>query len=58
MLDYPQPIFFKSKRYYICNPEGKEKVFAYTDPELKNLVKINGKTLMFRVIDLKDVLIK
>jgi len=51
-------ISYKDKKYYIEDPIEKEKVFAYSDPELKNLVKINGKTLMFKVKDIKDMLIK
>jgi hypothetical protein len=51
-------ILFKSKKYYIENPEGKQKVFAYLDSGLRQVAKINGKTLMFRVQDLKDILIK
>lgn len=51
-------ILFKSKKYYIENPEGKQKVFAYLDSGLRQAAKINGNTLMFRVQDLKDILIK
>jgi hypothetical protein len=51
-------ILFKSKKYYIENPKGKQKVFAYLDSGLRQVAKINGNTLIFRVQDLKDVLIK
>ncbi len=53
-----QLVFFKSKKYYTENPKGKQKVFAYLDSGLRQVAKINGNTLMFRVQDLKDVLIK
>jgi hypothetical protein len=51
-------ILFKSKKYYIENPKGKQKVFAYLDSGLRQVAKINGNILMFRVQDLKEVLIK
>lgn len=58
IINESQSIMFKSKKYYIDNPEGKEKVFAYNDPELKQVAKLNGKTLMFKTTDIEDLLIK
>ena len=58
IINESQSIIFKSKKYYIDNPEGKEKVFAYNDPELKQVAKLNGKTLMFKTTDIEDLLIK
>jgi hypothetical protein len=57
-INESQSVMFKNKKYYIENPEGKEKVFAFLDPELKQIAKINNKTLMFNVKDLDDNLIK
>jgi hypothetical protein len=57
-INESQSIMFKSKKYYIDNPEGKEKVFAYNDPELKQVAQLNGKTLMFKTTDIEDMLIK
>ena len=57
-INESQFILFRSKKYYIDNPEGKGKVFAYNDPELKQVAKLNGKTLMFKTTDIEDLLIK
>jgi hypothetical protein len=56
-INESQTIIFKDRKYYIENPKGKEKVFAFSDPELKQIVKINNKTLMFNIKDLEDILI-
>ena len=53
-----QTIEYKGKKYYIEDPEGKERVFAYSDPQLQQVVKVNGKTLMFKTEDVEDMLIK
>lgn len=53
-----QEIEYKGKKYYIESPEGKEKVFAYLDKELKQVAKIGDKTLMFNTKDIEDKLIK
>jgi hypothetical protein len=57
-MNESQSITYKSKTYYIEDTEGKQKIFAYSDPELKQVAKINGKTLMFNTKDIKDMLIK
>lgn len=53
-----QTIEYKGKKYYIEDPEGKERVFAYSDPQLQQVVKVNGKTLMFKTKDIGDSLVK
>jgi hypothetical protein len=53
-----QTIEYKGKKYYIENPKGKERVFAYSDPQLQQVAKVNGKTLMFKTEDVEDMLIK
>jgi len=53
-----QSVQYKGKTYYTENPEGKSSVFAYTDKDLKQVAKVNGKTLKFNTKDLEDKLIK
>jgi YHS domain-containing protein len=53
-----QTIEYRGKKYYIESPEGKEKVFAYTDPQLQQVAKVSGKSLMFKTKDVEDMLIK
>lgn len=53
----PLPIKYKGKTYWI-QPSTTKKVFAYLDKELKNVAKINGKTLMFPTKHIEDKLIK
>jgi hypothetical protein len=47
---------YKGNPYWIEDPIDKLKVFAYKDKELTQLVKINGKTLMFKTKELEDKL--
>lgn len=47
---------YKGEIYWIEDPDDKSKVFAYKDKELTQLVKINGKTLMFKTKELEDKL--
>jgi hypothetical protein len=48
---------YKGNSYWIEDPIDKLNVFAYKDKELTQLVKINGKTLMFKTKELEDKLI-
>ncbi len=48
---------YKGNSYWIEDPIDKLKVFVYKDKELTQLVKINGKTLMFKTKELEDKLI-
>lgn len=51
-------IQYKGKTYYTENPEGKSSLFAFVDKDLKQVAKVNGKTLKFNTKDLEDKLIK
>jgi gentisate 1,2-dioxygenase len=46
---------YKNDTYYIQPKPGDKKVFAYVDANLSNTIKINGKTLMFKIKDLFGV---
>jgi len=48
-------VMYKNDTYYIKPKVGDKKVFAYVDANLSNTVKINGKTLMFKIKDLFGV---
>ena len=47
-----EPIIYKGKSYFIGSTKGNKQVFVFKDKELKNPVKISGKTLMIRVSDI------
>lgn len=49
-------ISYQGKTYYIQDPQGKEKVFAFNDKGLKNPAQVDGKTLMLKTADIKDQL--
>jgi hypothetical protein len=53
-------IYYKNKKYYVSdndyNDKNNIKLFLYKDKALKNVVKINGKTLMVNKDDLTDKL--
>ena len=52
-----QVIEYKGKTYWIEDTAmNLKKYFAYEDPDLKKVAKINGKTLMFKSSDITELL--
>jgi len=51
-------IQYKNKSYYTEDLTDKKKVFLFHDKDLTKLAKVNGKTLMVRVNEIEEHLIK
>ena len=54
------PVVYKNREYWVDdkdleNPENS-KIFAFEDPGLTTIAVSNGKSLMFKISDIKDKL--